>query len=80
LLLNKFIILIEIWHNGNSIQTNRKYNNGLFIITYFENILKELHIHKKLISKMVSYLKKNTQKLLLDFENFKNLVSKFIKS
>ena len=54
-----------------------KENNGLFTIIYFENILKELDVHHKLISLIISYLKKKTQKSFLDFENFKLLISRF---
>jgi hypothetical protein len=52
-------------------------NNGVFPIYYLENIFKELDLHSKLSSLIISYIKKKTQKSYIDFSNFKQLIQKF---
>jgi hypothetical protein len=60
----------------NEFKKIEKSNNGLFTISYLENILNELEINRKLISLIVSYLKKKTQKTFINFELFKILIGK----
>jgi len=42
-----------------------KMNNGIFIIDILENLFKEIDLNEKLISYVLTYIKKKTQKVKL---------------
>ena len=53
-------------------------NNGIFPITLFETMLKDIDINEKYIDLIGNYLRKKSQKSFLNFELFKEILSLLI--
>jgi len=61
----------NLWEEFNKIE---KKNNGIFPISLFENMLREIRICDELIEIIGNYLRKKTKKSFFNFELFKEIL------